>query len=221
MQKIILPMLLVASFNATAFTVDSMFKVHKEKDNYLTIKNNSERPEFISTKLTRVDVVNGKVAETPFDPKEFMSWPIYTTPTNIIIDPHGAERVSVVKLVKSNKNDVMLGISLVPDAVSSFNNEVKVNLGYKVWYLIPGSEDMTGVLKGKMAGGSKISLTNDTNKHLTINIAWCDNEKSTCSASLFLLSGLTKTFDIPQKEKKTITVEYSDALGKTKKTIII
>ncbi|MGL6416343.1 hypothetical protein ACSZMN_20965 [Aeromonas veronii] len=102
-----------------------------------------------------MEVKNGMASERALEPKDFMSWPIYTTPANIIIDPKGAERVSVVKLLQSNKNDVLVGISFIPDTMATFNKQVKISVGYKVWYLLPGEDDMVGVLTGKRVSEKK------------------------------------------------------------------
>ncbi|MGL4615611.1 MAG: hypothetical protein ACRCVV_17310, partial [Shewanella sp.] len=172
-----------------------------------------------------VSIVNGEIVETPFNNEEFFKWPLYASPSTIILDPNGSERVALVKIIKAHKSDLMLGITLMPDRLSELNNSVDIAIGYKSWYLIPGSEKMDGNL---IASRDKhnLLLNNKTNKHITMTIEQCDtnttdkaidNSIEECTSSLFMLSGTEKIIKL--KNEKKVIINYFDALKINKKKI--
>ncbi|WP_421335585.1 hypothetical protein [Aeromonas veronii] len=220
MKKVILPLALFCSASVGAFSVDSMFKIDNGKDNFLLLKNTTNRVEFINVRLSKITVEQGKVQEQPFDTEDFLHWPVYTTPSSIILDPGSAERVSIVRVNKENKEDAMVGISLIPDTLSSFNNSVDVSVGYKAWYLMPGSSEMTGRLTASRDSQGNIVLRNQTNKHLSMTINACGDKSFTdkeCISSLFMLSGTSKEVALSTLKGSTgnrIHIRYHDALKK-------
>lgn len=210
---------------AHAFSVDSMFKVDSGKDNYLLLKNTTGRTEFINVRLSHLSIEKGEIIDKPFKTEEFMNWPVYSTPSSIILDPGGAERISLVRMKKDNEQDMLIGVSLLPDTLSSFNNSVDISVGYKSWYLVPGQSTMTGQLIAKQSAGDLL-LDNDTNKHLSISIDGCGNKEFSnqdCTLKLFLLSGMSKTIPISTLKGKgrKINIRYYDALKKTVKDIAV
>ncbi|WP_421279036.1 hypothetical protein [Aeromonas veronii] len=224
--------LLGALFSASlmAFSVDSMFKVDDGKEGHLLLKNTTGRTEFISIRLSRVSIENEKIREQPFDTSDFLRWPMYLTPSSIILDPGAAERVSIVRVNKENKEDVMIGISLMPDILSSYGkNSMELSIGYKVWYLMPGSSEMRGELIGERNNENKfLFLRNQTNKHVSMTINFCGEVNFTdvnCTSSLFMLSGSNKSIDISALNKgkvsDVINIRYHDALKKYVKNIQI
>lgn len=211
--------------SAQAFSVDSLFKVDSGKDNYLLLKNTTGRTEFVNVRLSHIIVEKGEVIEQPFKTEEFMNWPVYSTPSSVILDPGGAERVSLVRMNKDNEQDMLIGVSLLPDTLSSFNNSVDISVGYKSWYLVPGQSTMTGQLTAKRNAGDLL-LDNKTNKHLSISIDGCGNNEFSgqeCTSTLFLLSGASKTIPISALKGKggKINIRYYDALKKTVKDIAV
>lgn len=220
MKKVILPLALLCSASVSAFSVDSMFKIDNGKDNYLLLKNTTNRVEFVNVRMSKITVEQGEVKEHPFDTEDFLHWPVYTTPSSVILDPGGAERVSIIRVNKDNKEDTMVGISLIPDTLSSFNNSVDVSVGYKAWYLMPGSSEMTGRLTASRDGKGNIVLNNQTNKHISMTVNACGDKNftdKTCISSLFMLAGTSKNMAISSlkgRSSNLIYIRYHDVLKK-------
>ncbi|MEG0007352.1 MAG: hypothetical protein RR721_08510 [Aeromonas sp.] len=191
----------------------------------MLLKNTTGRTEFINVRLSHLSVENNEVIEKPFKTEEFMNWPVYSTPSAVILDPGGAERVSLVRMNKDNQEDILIGVSLLPDTLSSFNNSVDISVGYKSWYLVPGKSAMVGQLDANRRAG-ELLLDNNTNKHLSVSIDSCENSESSnqdCESTLFLLSGASKIIPISalKGEGRKINIRYYDALKKTVKDISV
>ncbi|CAD7549279.1 hypothetical protein KGEDBEEJ_01214 [Aeromonas hydrophila] len=211
--------------DAYAFSVDSLFKVDNGKENYLLLKNTSGRTEFVNVRLSHIEVEKGKSVEREFKSDDFMQWPVYATPSSVILDPGGAERVSLVRVNNDNFDDVLIGISLLPDTLSAFGNSVDISVGYKTWFLIPGKSDFKGELLASMKDASMLVLDNKTNKHLSIVLSQCGADTFTdndCASTLFMLSGTQKQINLSKLKKLSdskIYIRYSDANQKTVKFI--
>lgn len=224
-MKIAILLLACLATSVQAFSVDSLFKIDSGKDNYLLLKNTTGRTEFVNVRLSHLSIEKGEVIEKPFKTEEFMNWPIYSSPSSVILDPGGAERVSLVRMNKDNEQDMLIGVSLLPDTLSSFNNSVDISVGYKSWYLVPGQSTMTGQLIAKRNAG-ELLLDNNTNKHLSVSIDGCGNSEFSdqdCASTLFLLSGASKTIPISalKGKGKKINIRYYDALKRTVKDIAV
>ncbi|AKM47029.1 MULTISPECIES: hypothetical protein [Edwardsiella] len=228
MYKWIIPFLLIFN-HAYAFTVDSLFKVDSENSRYFVLKNPDAESVYLSVSLTELQRTNkGVYQEIALSTDDFLSWPIYIDPMDIVIDASGEVRVSVIRTAQTTPLDRIIGVSFIPDSLrqqeQGANSNVAITIGYKSWYLIPGTQPLAGEPQAWISD-KRIHFNNPTNKVLRLTLDVCpDSDKSTasegCYSEAILLPGNEKQINVPMgADLNTGKVMFFDLSNQYKKEI--
>ncbi|WP_395755826.1 hypothetical protein OT793_01090 [Edwardsiella ictaluri] len=205
MYKWILPFLFILN-HAYAFTVDSMFKVDSENSRYFTLKNPDDEPVYLAVSLSELQRAGkGRYQESALSPDDFLTWPLYIDPMDIVIDAKGELRVSVIHTAQITPHDRIIGVSFIPDSLrqqeQGEKSNVAIAIGYKSWYLIPGSQPITGEPQAWLSN-RKIHFSNPTNKVLRLILDVCPAKEKqagsdACYSEAILLPGNDRRIPVP------------------------
>lgn len=176
-------------FAASAFNVDSMIKISgAEQDNYFLVSGSKHSREYIYITLSElISDKNNKHHEIIFDANNVTVWPVVAEPSELIV-PFGEQvKIKIIKNYISSGADRIFGITFTPDVLGESQGEqYHLPLGYKSWFIVPGSEPMVGNMsarRGEHKGDYIIS--NNTNKVMNVKITYCDTPgKIGCMAQI-------------------------------------
>lgn len=231
MRLSIIMLALLMTNPAQAFSVDSLFKVDSENNRFFILKNPDAEPAYLSIVLSELQrKENGRYQETPFAAEDFLNWPIYIDPAEVVVDAEGEVRLSVVSANKPVAQDRIIGVSFIPDALRQQQEQpessVAISIGYKSWYIIPGTQPIQGEPAAWLSGG-KIHFNNQSNKVLSFEMDLCkgvsaEKAKATCYGESVLLPGNSKVIDIPPGSNvQQGQVSFSELSGSYQKVIAL
>lgn len=170
--------LLLLSFTASAFNIDSVIKIagQDEKENYFLVSSGGNGREYIYVTLSElISDGNNKSHEVTFDASNVTVWPVMAEPADIIVSSGEQVKVKIIKNYATSGSDRIFGITFTPDVLDQNQGErYSVPLGYKAWFIIPGSDPVTGSVsarKGEQKGDYVIS--NNTNKVMNVKFTYC------------------------------------------------
>ncbi|WHQ16833.1 hypothetical protein [Edwardsiella anguillarum] len=117
----------------------------------------------------------------------------------------GELRVSVIRTAQITPHDRIIGVSFIPDSLrqqeQGEKSNVAIAIGYKSWYLIPGSQRITGEPHAWLSN-QKINFSNPTNKVLRLILDVCPAadrkaDSGSCYSEAILLPGNDKQITVP------------------------
>ncbi|AOV96335.1 hypothetical protein A9798_04830 [Edwardsiella hoshinae] len=232
MMRCALFLLLMASAipPGLAFSVDSLFKVDGENNRFFVLKNPENEPVYLSITLSELQRQRGgEYKEIPFNAEAFLSWPLYIDPPDVVIDAQGEVRVSVIRANSTPKFDRIIGVSFIPDALRQaqrHDNNVAISIGYKSWYIIPGSLPIQGEPTAWLSAG-KIHFNNQSSRVLRFEMDLCqgvseEKAKARCYGESVLLPGNKRIIDIPSGANvRQGRVTFSELSGAYQKEIAL
>lgn len=165
-------------FTASAFNIDSMIKVSgTEQENYFLISGSGHGREYVYITLSElISDRNNKHHEVIFDASNVTVWPVLAEPSELIVSSGEQVKVKIAKNYGSSGADRIFGITFTPDVLDeSKGGKYHLPLGYKSWFIIPGSEPVVGSMsarKGEHKGDYIIS--NNTNKVMNVKVTYCN-----------------------------------------------
>lgn len=176
-------------FAVSAFNVDSMIKISgAAQENYFLVSGNKHSREYIYITLSElISDKNNKHHEVIFDASNVTVWPVLAEPSELIV-PFGEQvKVKIIKNYISSSTDRIFGITFTPDVLDESQGEqYHLPLGYKSWFIVPGSGPMVGNVsarRGEHRGDYIIS--NNTNKVMNVKITYCnDPDEKDCVAQI-------------------------------------
>ncbi|MGY0155221.1 hypothetical protein ACVQK1_15860 [Edwardsiella tarda] len=226
-------LLLLASYSqpGCAFSVDSLFKVDGENNRFFVLKNPESEPVYLSITLSELQrKAGGGYHEVPFTAAEFLNWPLYIDPSEVVIDAEGEVRVSVMRANSVPAYDRIIGVSFIPDALrqqqAQPDSNVAISIGYKSWYIIPGSQPIQGEPAAWLRDG-KIHFDNQSSRVLRFEMDLCqgiseEKAKARCYGEAILLPGNRKIIAIPAGANvRQGRVTFSTLSGSYKKVIAL
>ncbi len=203
---LLLWLLIIYSQPGFAFSVDSLFKVDGENSRFFVLKNPERDPIYLAITLSELQrKAGGGYHETPFLAAEFLNWPLYIDPPDVVVDAEGEVRVSVIRANRVPEYDRIIGVSFIPDALRQQQEQpdsnVAISIGYKSWYIIPGSLPIKGEPTA-WVGDGKIHFNNQSSRVLRFEMDLCqgvseEKAKALCYGESILLPGNHKIIDVP------------------------
>ncbi|HFW3090911.1 TPA: hypothetical protein ACIBE3_004586 [Salmonella enterica subsp. enterica serovar Reading] len=170
--------LLFLSFAASAFNIDSVTKVYApdENENYFLVSGNGKGREYIYVTLSElISDGNNKSHEVAFDASNVTIWPVVAEPADIIVSSGEQVKVKIIKNYVPSGPDRIFGITFTPDVLDrNQGGQYSISFGYKAWFIIPGSEPVTGnvsAAKGEHRGD--YIIRNNTNKVMKVKLSYC------------------------------------------------
>ncbi|AOV96284.1 hypothetical protein A9798_04560 [Edwardsiella hoshinae] len=232
MLKYLLLFLLLAAQPLAAFTLDALFKVDGENNRFFLLNNPDKEPVYLAINLSELRrKADGRYQESPLQPEAFLSWPIYLDPSELVIDGEGEVRVAVVRVAGPVAEDRILGITFVPDTLrqqAQTGSSISLAIGYKAWYLLPGTQPIQGAPAAWLANG-QLHFANRSNKVLQMELDLCRDqsppsgaERNICYAEALLLPGNSKTMALPTAiTRPNGRVTFSDLTGDYRQEIML
>lgn len=222
---------IIYSQSGFSFSVDSLFKVDGENNRFFVLKNPEREPVYIAIALSELQrKAGGGYQEIPFDAADFLRWPLYIDPSDVVVDAEGEVRVSVIRANSVPEHDRIIGVSFIPDTLRQQQEQpdsnVAISIGYKAWYIIPGSLPIKGEPAAWLSDG-KIHFNNQSSRVLRFEMDLCqgvseEKAKALCYGEAILLPGNQKIIDVPLGANvRQGRVTFSALSGNYKKAITL
>ncbi|HIF9184276.1 TPA: fimbria/pilus periplasmic chaperone [Photobacterium damselae] len=213
MNKFIFILLSVLASNAHAIAISSLFEsANKNGDATFEIVNNDGKDMYISFKMAKVNINNGKKEVDKLNKDNLSLWEFTTTPSRTRLKPNERKKIKLkytCKIDCDSNRDKLFYVDVAPAPYSeSKKSSLAFAFGYRVFFLVPAK---------KMIGTYKIArkkhgffFENSSNTMLTAVLNTCTKDfNSDCIYQYRVLPNNTKEFILPNDVKDKANINFT------------
>lgn len=190
-----------------ALQLDTMLLVaDKQGNGVFSLMNELPKTSLINGKIVEINVIDGKIEETPYTKDNLKDWQITLTNPNLILEQNRTKQVGVRSLCGGDCNFTsdkvyQIYFSPIPYDKGKGNTEptLGINYGYAPIYIIPAKKSHVEYeLENR---GDKLYVKNKGNTFLRIQIDACakKGKSSGCRTTFTALAGREITFKLNDK----------------------
>lgn len=200
---------------AQAISINTIINVLDDEKGTFTVSNNDGYRQFINVSIADVNVVDGKLVETPYTKDNIDDWSLEATPSRLIVEDNQRKKFSVKYVGEPNiDQDKVYSVTVAPSPYFKGGEipkqSVQIAVGFAPYVIVPAKEDQPLSYSFKHNGDS-LSIKNNGNSYLHVTMDGCDDAikgkaRVECLKTSYALSGRELTVNLTDKMKDNIKV---------------